>query len=236
MKKRRKVESKIPTTKTNTNRKKKSEADPTTQSMETSMFKKNEFTLIIFGALLLTLIVFFIFFRSPDKDTAPEGQAPGIPAVKAGQTASFDDIEKRIEQLEQMLIENKSGSKSIQGSDPIKARVARLESAFEVKFDSLIDRMGRIEKNLAQLKQAVAAPPVKAKKPAAAKAKPAPVKTAVKKTTKPAAKAPIFHTVLKGETLYSIGKKYNISVASLRKLNKLSETAKIYPGTNLMIR
>ncbi|MCP4760335.1 MAG: LysM peptidoglycan-binding domain-containing protein [archaeon] len=46
----------------------------------------------------------------------------------------------------------------------------------------------------------------------------------------------MFHTVKKKETLYSIGKQYNITIDQLRKLNKLSKGAKIYPGDNLLVR
>jgi LysM repeat protein len=68
-------------------------------------------------------------------------------------------------------------------------------------------------------------------------------KSALKASTKKAsAKAPArkpatrYHTVRKGETLYSISKKYNTSVNALRKLNHLSANDKIYPGTNILVR
>ncbi|MBC2705866.1 MAG: LysM peptidoglycan-binding domain-containing protein [Desulfobacula sp.] len=48
--------------------------------------------------------------------------------------------------------------------------------------------------------------------------------------------ASVFHTVQKGETLYSISKKYNTSIASLLKLNNLSANAKIYPGSKMIVR
>ena len=44
-----------------------------------------------------------------------------------------------------------------------------------------------------------------------------------------------YHTVARGETLYGISKKYNISLAQLRRLNKLSETQGIYPGQKLQV-
>lgn len=43
-----------------------------------------------------------------------------------------------------------------------------------------------------------------------------------------------FHTVQKGETLFSIAKKYNVTVEGIRELNKL-RTNEISPGTRLII-
>ncbi len=93
--------------------------------------------------------------------------------------------------------------------------------------------MGKIETSISQLKaRPVAVIPSKAL-PSKVKPRPvAPVKKAIKKEKK----ASVFHAVQKGETLYSISKKYNTSVAALRKLNNLSSTAKIYPGNNILIR
>ena len=42
--------------------------------------------------------------------------------------------------------------------------------------------------------------------------------------------------VEKQDTLYSISKKYNTTIDQLRKLNKLSKGATIYPGDKLLVR
>ncbi len=225
-----KPESKIPTTKTNTNKKKAFEGRDGAKKLDASLLRKNEFALIILGALLLTIIIFFLFFRSSGPETEP---------IKKGisSSTSFADLEKRIKNIEQALqLKGKSvhlsgdkTDKKVQDIDPIKDRVTRLETAFSVKFDSLIERMGKIEKNILTLKNKPAAtvtPKPVAKKPST------PVKKAIKKEKK----ASMFHTVTKGETLYSISKKYNTSIAALRKLNNLTTTAKIYPGDNILIR
>lgn len=228
-----KPEAKISTIKIKPNKKKATHVPGTGEKFNTSLLKKNEFALILFGALLLTLIVFFIFFRSPD--TKPES------VEKNTSSPSFTDLEKRIENLEQALQaeENSLGSAVDQSTDgmkdidPIKERVTRLETAFLVKFDSLTERMGKIETSISQLKaRPVAVIPPKAVPP---KFEPKPV-TPVKKAVKKEKKASVFHAVQKGETLYSISKKYNTSVDALRKLNNLSGTAKIYPGNNILIR
>ena len=49
-------------------------------------------------------------------------------------------------------------------------------------------------------------------------------------------KESIFHTVQKGETLFSISKKYNTSVEALKKLNNLPANAAIFPGNNILVK
>jgi LysM repeat protein len=109
--------------------------------------------------------------------------------------------------------------------------VARLETAFSVKMDSMVERIGKIEKNISQLaaKSEISSEVHDAKPGPAA---PAPEK----KTLKKEKKDPIFHTVQKGETLFSISRKYNTSVETLRKINNLSNDAAIFPGNNILVR
>jgi murein DD-endopeptidase MepM/ murein hydrolase activator NlpD len=47
---------------------------------------------------------------------------------------------------------------------------------------------------------------------------------------------PMYHVVQKGETLYKISKKYNISVEDLMKLNNLTETSMIFAGQKLKVK
>ena len=143
---------------------------------------------------------------------------------------SFVELEKRIVNLEKALQTNKDSviaenNNDIPSSKLLKDRLARLETAFTVKLDSLIERMETNEKNISLLKNKPVIKPKEKSKPKVS----IPVKKAVKKKS-------MFHTVIKKETLYSISKKYNISVEKLRKLNQLSKTAKIYPGDNLLVR
>ena len=229
MKQKGKPESKIRTTKTNTNKRKAPEAPSKEKKFDASLIKKNEFAVILLGALLLTVIIFFVFFRSSEPKTDSRKQP------MAG--TSFAELEKRIEQIENTLqIQYKScdpGSvnKKRSGVDPLKERVTRLETAFSVKFDSLVEQMEKLERNMMALKKKSASAPAPQKKTVAKKSAPP-----VKKTMTKSKKASMFHTVQKGETLYSISKKYNTTVSALRKLNNFSEKTKIYPGNNILIR
>ncbi|MCK5099296.1 MAG: LysM domain-containing protein, partial [Desulfobacteraceae bacterium] len=57
-------ESNIPETKNSTNKKRAAEFRDGDKKFSVALLKKNEFALILFGALALTIIVFFFFFRS----------------------------------------------------------------------------------------------------------------------------------------------------------------------------
>ncbi len=226
-----KTGSKIFTKKSNINKKRVVEGSNQDKKSGTSLLKKNEYALILLGALLLTIIIFFFFFQS--SDSKPEVAKQNISKT------SFSDFEKRIANIEKALqLEQGSDSKKASGLKDSKTkqnmtqdyhindRLSRLETAFSVKFDSLIDRMGQIEKNIAQLQHKPVKKIVSKKK---APKTTIPVKKAIKKK-------PIFHTVKKKETLYSISKTYNTTIEKLRSLNKLSKGAKIYPGDNLLVR
>ncbi len=189
------------------------------KKIEPSALKKNEFALILFGALLLTAIIFFLFFRSSDTSTE---------IVQTNNSSSFAaDLEKRVEALEKALeIMEKagggeySGTQGATGIGHVKERVSNLEKAFSVKFDSLIKRLDEIEKSISGSKKKSVA--VMTSKPAAS----------VKKEQKTG----LSHTIKKGETLYSISKKYNTTVTSILKLNKMDAKDKLYPGDTILIK
>lgn len=43
------------------------------------------------------------------------------------------------------------------------------------------------------------------------------------------------HTIKKGDTLYSISKKYNIKIESLKSFNSIEDPSKLYPGMSILI-
>lgn len=249
MKPKNKPGSKITTTQSdinrpNTNRpntnQKNYNTDPESMNSDTSLLKKNEFTLIIGGALVVTVIVFFVFFKS----SGPENK--GLSDVSSADTAggSFIELEERIGAIESVLVTLQAqGSGTLAATAlaemaPLQQKVQRLETSASVKFDSLIERMGNVEKQIRSLNQKLSTRPVPVKAPAAVKSpQKTPSKKIVKKPTKaPVEKASIFHTIQKGETLWSISKKYETSVTTLRKLNNMSSDATLYPGTNILVQ
>ncbi|GIV28995.1 MAG: hypothetical protein KatS3mg028_0061 [Bacteroidia bacterium] len=49
-------------------------------------------------------------------------------------------------------------------------------------------------------------------------------------------KKDIYHTVKKGETIYSIAKKYNVNVSQIAELNNISTQHKVKIGEKLLIK
>jgi len=212
-------ESKTQKTNINSNKKKTDKIQGSIKKIEPSALKKNEFALILFGALLLTAIIFFLFFRSSDTNTKI------VETVTS--SSSSADLEKRVEALEnafEIIKKDRgaygSGTQGAAGIGHVKERVSNLETAFSAKFASLIKRMDKIEKSISGFKK---------KSVADATSKPA---SSVKKEQKTS----LSHTIKKGETLYSISKKYNTTVTSIQKLNKMAADAKLYPGDTILVK
>ena len=210
-------ESEISTARIDSEESKTGQTQGSTKKIEPSHLKKNEFALILFGALLLTAVIFFLLFRS--SDTTVETQLANT------SNPSLTDLANRVADLENALeilgntggVSDTPDAGGVTGIGPVKERVTSLETAFSVKFDSLLKRMETIEKSVSGLE----------KKPfAVTKSKPEAI---VKK-------AGLFHSIKKGETLYAISTKYNTTVKNIRKLNKLSINAQIYPGDSILIR
>ena len=193
----------------------------------TSLLKKNELSAIFLVAGVITLIVFFVFFKFT-------GEKSEDPAVAA---ASVQSIEERMVALEKLVNLQNPQSATHAPLDSYTARVERVEAALSVKFDLVANRLASLEKGLSGIEKKVnkrlerstqAKPPVKK-----VVKKPAPVKKAPAKGT---TKAAVLHTVKKGDTLYSISRRYKTSVKNLKALNKLAAKAEIFPGDKLVVR
>lgn len=126
--------------------------------------------------------------------------------------------------------EEKLAQSRLQG---LEQKITAMEKQIEELNTKILlagrDDLGQRVKELAHRLDALE----KKGKPPAAKPKTAAIKSA---DPKPAAlPQKQFHTVRKGETLTSLGKKYKVSVSELRKLNHLSENQAIYPGQRLLV-
>ena len=149
-------------------------------------------------------------------------------------------LDTRVAALEEKLAlpnsggmpDSKSQNKAV---ETLTQRVARLETAFSLKFDSMLDRLAGLEKRMAEM----AATPVSSagsQKNTAVESTRKETKNAAVPMKKAVKKSNLFHTVKKGETLYSISRQYDTTVDRLRELNNLSQKADIYPGNNILVR
>jgi len=116
----------------------------------------------------------------------------------------------------------------------LERRVAQLETRgrvpsqqdekLETLSKSLSDRMSQIEKELARVKAEVES----AKK----KIEAAPVPQKDQDRPKQAST----HVVSKGETLYRIALKYNMTIDEVRRMNDLKPDQPIFPGQKLLVK
>ena len=177
------------------------------------------------GAALVVVVMITVWFWE-----RPQGPRPA---------KQLKLLEHRIGQLEDRLAR----------LNGINERVMLLESQGQ-KFMNAVDRLDRFEtaitlrmdivaKELAGLQQAAGdkSPPSRlphahqAAMPQQPASKPPAPSSAQAADTEPA-----FHTVTAGETLYSISRRYGLSVDELLKANGLDKEATIYPGQKLKVR
>ena len=222
---------------------KKNEPGASVFESGTSLLKKNEFTMIIIAALVVTALVFFFLFRGSSTQESSEQGA----VLTNGEDQIAPGFEDRISALEISLAkiasssgrnENQAASRAISDLD---GRITRIETAVNLKLDTLIERVDNLESRLSKLAVVASTPAQKTvvkpepivKKPALAPKKKVQV---TKKEAETPKKAGRFHTVQKGETLWSISQKYSTTVSAIRKLNNLTPEDNIYPGSNLLVK
>ncbi len=159
------------------------------------------------GVLILVVIAALFFFVGGSSE--PAGDISGV-------SKKVQDMESRLTELEAA-----TNSWSI-----AMDRLAQNQQ-------TVIDQNTRLMAKVDELKRKVEA------RPAPTPAKP---RAAVAPKPKPAAAAPAkastqrrYHVVQKGDTLYSIHKKYAVPLDTLRKLNGLKEHQPIYSGDKLYV-
>jgi len=137
-------------------------------------------------------------------------------------------LESRLEQLENRLgsIEGDGGLSQAAGSGNqlilLTERLDQLEANMTARINSMANQL-----NSTALKTAP--------EPAMKTASPSNTKTTETTPTAENEKPVKIHTVKKGDTLYRISRRYNLSVEQLRQYNQLDQKASIYPGQKLKV-
>ena len=145
---------------------------------------------------------------------------------------SLSALEQKIERLEQRLEKYDGVDEKVtriweqaKSFETFKSRFDRSEASMSLRMDHLamsldalqkktdetLKKVGNLEKGVAQTAASASPPSVK--------------KTATVKT----------HTVAAGDTLFSISRRYNLSVEKLRSINKLTEKTVIHVGQTLTV-
>jgi LysM repeat protein len=127
---------------------------------------------------------------------------------------------KSVEEKSQKLYAMDGGMAQIQEQFQT---VEQLKARFDQSEQALTSRMDQISKDIEKLKQQMLDTGIR-------KAKPSKTAKASKSTAKNR-----YHIVKSGETLYTIGRRYGLTVKELKKINKLSDIGVIHPGQKLVI-
>lgn len=173
----------------------------------------------IFWGLGIAVVIFLIL----ELGSVLNGQAD---------QARIDELEKKIEQLEQKLQKVDGVDEKVtriweqaKSFETFKTRFDRSEASMSLRMDHLAMSLDALQKKsndtVAQMEglkktamqQQRAREHIPAKKRASAKT----------------------HTVVKGDTLYSISRKYNLSIDKLRSINALSKEAVLSVGQILVV-
>ena len=143
--------------------------------------------------------------------------------VLGGTLGTVVGFENRLKELEQKVagfqdMKNKTTKvlKQIQAFEALKDRFDRLEASMTLRMDHVAKGLNDLQKKIAQL---------------------TPNKTQILKPAKivPKTTKKRYYTVQSGDTLYRISQTHGLTVDKLRILNKLSDTAVIHPGQELLV-
>jgi len=168
---------------------------------------KSNLPYIIGGVGLVFIVILFVFILSGSSD-----------GVKLEQLQA---LEKRIEQLEKRMATLGVMDQALERIDNsekelglIMERVDRFEGTVTTQIDQIIKELGKLHQKKGSAPQAKAPPPV------------------AKSTTEKKMKV---HEVSAGETLYSISRRYGLTVDQLRKYNNIGKDTAIRPGQKLKL-
>ncbi len=174
-----------------------------------------EIPLVIAGIGLLVLIVLLVIF-------IPKNDMPIDNTHLKQMDERVQQMEERLSQIEmkiQKLANIKNQSKQV---DVVMGRMNTLESDLSSRLDSVVKKIDKQQQLLEQKKTV----PTKRKDIALGKSEKSLKKKLIDR----------YHHIRSGETLYSISRKYGLTVDQLRRLNPSIKGKSIYPGQKLRIR
>jgi len=218
--------------------------------------QRYEIIIMLLGAGIISMLIFFVFLKPSSENSLFGGKESDKPV-----SVTIEDFQNQIERLSKMV--NKASLKANEKADDAKdkkiiikqptniafndheKRIERIEASLSIKYETLANRITRLERSINKLSSKINSN--KKNSPGIVKnssnktskkqeTKKLLTKKAVRKKTIKKKKESIFHTVKKGDTLYSLSKQYNTSVRKLEKINHLPENANIYPGDNLLVK
>jgi LysM repeat protein len=156
-------------------------------------------------------------------------------------------LETRIEALEQLLTKFDSVDENVsriweqaKSFEQFKERFERTDASTSLRMDHLATSLSAVQKRVEKLEKGglkpAAGPPADASAPKATTSASKTQKAAVTRPSGPKATTSAkYHTIAKGDTLYSVGRKYGLKVDQLLKINHLPKDTVIKPGQRLRV-
>jgi LysM repeat protein len=172
---------------------------------------RRPFILLTICVGLLIVLMLTIWFRQEPADAALQNRLQMIETRLTNLENRINEFRQIDEQLAQLDFHNKELVAATRRLDQTNAAVS--------------ERMDLIAQELVELQRRTASTPPKEPPPRAPAAA----------TPKETVAAP-HHVVQKGETLYSISRRYKISLEELRRLNGLGNDNTIRPGQKLIVK
>ena len=171
-----------------------------------SLFRKIEIPFLILGAGLIVLLVLFVI--------SIFGKGRGLDA------SQFATLEKRLASMEDRLYKLEGVGGGQPHMEAQNLEIKQLQDKLEKIETAVSLRMDQISAEVFELQ----------KKTSNVRLQKSPVAKTVKQPTKKQ-----YHQVKSGETLYSIGRKYGVTIAQLLKLNNMRSDTIIHPGQKLVV-
>lgn len=176
--------------------------------------KDNKMQLILVGAGIIALIIFFFLLFPKDKPSEETLQSEASPGgVQEGERdTGLEKISERLSLLEERTKE----------IERLKARIDDLEKSVMSISHSESLMQNRIGSPVPSPSDTAAAASQEVKVPEKKKAH---EKTAKAK----------YHSIKQGETLYQISRSYGVSVEAIQKLNNIAPKTILQPGQKILI-
>jgi hypothetical protein len=171
---------------------------------------KNPLSWLVLGGIILIVAAFSIFSGDREPDLSPR---------IAELERQVEYLQTTINTLEKAAPDNTLAQQALDGLPPIKERIDSMEEKLALLTQDMEKRLTEMEKKRLT---AVAPPPPK---------KPAPPRKAETVKAKPVQ----YHTVQKGDTLYSLSRRYGLTVDRMRRINSLKADEPLKLGQKLRV-
>ncbi|GAB6095548.1 hypothetical protein JCM14469_18000 [Desulfatiferula olefinivorans] len=184
---------------------------------------RRQIFLVALGVSLL-LVVLLLIYGVSDRGGVKDRDYVGI-------------LDERVALLEKQVADLSAAVEGLKGLDSPGSRLEglntscqRLEASLTLKSNLLAERINTLETLVREEKnRRTETPP---KKNVAAPFVPTPAQVPPKQSVKA---SPRYHVVEKGDTFYSISRRYGMTLKRLRELNHFNEKTIIYPGQKVIV-